>query len=141
MSDHSATRTLLFLSRHDSVRTHIAAGLACRMFAGDLRVLTAGVAPTRVDPIAVEVMREVGIDISDRSPTPLSRIPDGEVDVVINLGEADLLPARFVDCELLDWRLPSARGPDGTDPALVRHIRSELVRRLTVLARVLSEGL
>ena len=57
-------RTMLFLCVANSARSQMAEGLARRLFGSRISVQSAGSEPSEVNPYAIEVMREVGVDLS-----------------------------------------------------------------------------
>lgn len=119
--------TVLFLCVHNAGRSQMAAGWL-RHLAGDrVHVLSGGSEPaSEVNPMAVEAMAEVGIDISRQSPTRWTPETLGAADVVITMGCGDACPVipgkRYLDWELAD---PAGRGIDE-----VRPIRDEIEGRV-----------
>jgi arsenate reductase len=136
---------ILFLCTGNRARSQLAEGLARAMVAPEVEVASAGTKPNPkgIHPVAVEMLRERGIDASGQRPKHIDELA-GEFDYVITLcdsaaEECPLYPARRAR---LHWGLPD---PDaaGGDPARQRamfiEIRDELERRLRAwLAR---EGL
>ena len=131
MSDIPA---VLFVCVHNGGRSQMAAGFLERYAQGRVRVHSGGSAPgERVNPVVVEAMAEVGIDISKEVP---KLVTDGSVqaaDVVITMGCGDACPIypgkRYEDWELTD--------PFGKSLEEVRPIRDQIERRV----RQLLEGL
>ncbi|MEK7817326.1 MAG: arsenate reductase ArsC [Actinomycetota bacterium] len=78
-------RRVLFLCTGNSVRSQMAAGLANHDFAGAIAAFSAGTHPVGVNPFAIEVMAEAGIDISSESSDHLSRYEGEQFDYVITL--------------------------------------------------------
>ena len=73
MENDPSRKSVLFICIHNSARSQMAEGFL-REYAGDrLNALSAGLEPTEVHPLAIEVMREVGIDISGQSSKSLDR--------------------------------------------------------------------
>jgi arsenate reductase (thioredoxin) len=81
----------------------------------------------RVNPLAVEAMREKGIDITGRSPKGFQAVPRAEV--VVTMGCGDACP--YVPGRRFDWDLPDPRGKGIEE---VRAIRDEIERRVRELA-------
>jgi len=78
-------KRVLFLCTHNSARSQMAEGLL-RAMAGDrFEVLSAGTEKTRVHPLAVEAMREAGIDISGHTSKTIRELDSGPFDVVITV--------------------------------------------------------
>ncbi len=127
--------SVLFVCVHNAGRSQMAAGWL-RHLAGDaVEVRSAGSLPgDRVNPSAVAVMAEVGIDISDQQPKVLTTDSVEASDVVITMGCGDACPV-FPGTRYLDWDLED---PAGKGVESVRPIRDEIetrVRRL--LAEIL----
>ncbi len=121
---------VLFVCAHNAGRSQMAAALLDRLGADRVRVRSAGSEPARsLNPTVVEAMREVGIDISQEFPKPLSDESVRGADVVITMGCGDTCPIypgkRYEDWDLVD--------PAGKDLATVRRIRDEIELRVTRL--------
>ncbi|MGI8410894.1 MAG: low molecular weight phosphatase family protein [Solirubrobacteraceae bacterium] len=92
--------------------------------------LSAGTTPgDHVHPEVVEVMRELGIDLGDRSPRLLTRELADQADLVITMGSGDQCPY-ISGKRYLDWDLPD---PKGRPIEEVRATRDEINRRVTGL--------
>ncbi len=126
-------KDVLFICVHNSGRSQMAEAFFNRMAGGKARAASAGSQPDdTVDPTVVEVMREVGIDISDRVPKRLTPRMMEEADRVVTMGcgaEA-VCPAALVPVE--DWRLDD---PKGRSRGAVRAIRDEIRDRVERLLR------
>lgn len=114
---------VLFLCTHNAGRSQMAAGFMRTLGAGKVRVFSGGSEPaSQVNPAAIEVMNEVGIDIAHYVPQKWSMEMLHEVDVVVTMGCGDACPyipgKRYVDWPLVD---PAGRGADA-----VRPIRDEI---------------
>lgn len=97
---------------------------------GKVRVLSAGSAPKEsINPIAIEAMAELGIDISNEVPKILTTESVQESDVVITMGCGDACPF-FPGKRYEDWILEDPAG-QGIEP--VRIIRDEIKRRISEL--------
>ena len=97
---------------------------------GKVRVLSAGSAPKEtINPVAIEVMAELGIDIAHEVPKILTTESVQESDVVITMGCGDTCPF-FPGKRYEDWVLEDPAG-QGIEP--VRIIRDEIKRRVTEL--------
>jgi protein-tyrosine-phosphatase len=127
--------TALFVCLHNAGRSQMSAALLERAAAGRHRALSAGTTPAdRVHPEVVEVMRELGIDLSGRRPQPLTRELAEGADVVVTMGCGDACPyipgKRYVDWDLTD--------PAGRPVAEVRAIRDDIARRVGRLVEELD---
>lgn len=76
---------VLFLSRSNAARSQIAEYLLNQMGRGRFEAVSAGSMPTAVNPLAVEVLREVNIDAADAVSKPVSMFADQAFDFVINI--------------------------------------------------------
>jgi protein-tyrosine-phosphatase len=128
MSSHRPT--VLFVCVHNAGRSQMAAGYL-RAIAGDrIEVLSAGSAPgDGLNPAAVAVMAEEGIDIADRTPRLLDTADVGASDVVVTMGCGDTCPV-FPGKRYEDWELDD---PAGRDMPTVRRIRDEIRARVEAL--------
>ena len=122
--------SVLFVCVHNAGRSQIAAGWL-RHLAGDtVQVRSAGSEPAdRINPAAVQAMREVGIDITDQTPTKLTWDAAEESDVIVTMGCGDACPV-FPGKRYEDWQLddPAGKGIDA-----IRPIRDEIERRVRAL--------
>jgi arsenate reductase (thioredoxin) len=122
--------SVLFVCVHNAGRSQMAAGWL-RHLAGDaVEVRSAGSAPAdRINPAAVEAMREVGVDITDQEPTILAYDTVRSSDVIVTMGCGDACPF-FPGRRYEDWQVadPAGRGVDA-----VRPIRDEIRTRVEVL--------
>ncbi|MEU6019925.1 arsenate reductase ArsC [Micromonospora sp. NPDC047134] len=128
MSDDKPS--VLFVCVHNAGRSQMAAGWL-RHLAGDtVEVRSAGSAPAEtINHAAVEVMREVGIDITDQTPRLLGYDTVEASDVVITMGCGDVCPV-FPSKRYEDWKLDD---PAGKDVEAVRPIRDAIRTRVEAL--------
>ena len=114
---------VLFLCVHNAGRSQIGAGWL-RHLAGDrIRVLSAGSSPSEtVNPTAVEVMAEVGVDISSNRPQLWTEAMVRDVDVVVSMGCGDECPV-YPGTQRLDWQLED---PAGQGMEMVRSVRDAI---------------
>jgi len=133
-----AQPTVLFVCVHNAGRSQMAAGLLAYHGAGRVAVRSAGSAPgDHVNPSAVAVMMELGIDISEAQPQQLSDGTVREADVVVTMGCGDACPI-YPGKRYLDWEVPD---PAGLPPEQVRPIRDEIDRHvLVLLSELLAES-
>lgn len=129
--------SVLFVCVHNAGRSQMAAGFLTRLGAGRIEVRSAGSAPAdQVNPVAVEAMREVGIDISAELPKVLTPDAVRESDVCVTMGCGDACPY-FPGKRYLDWTLDD---PAGQGIEAVRPIRDEIERRVRALIEELAPG-
>ncbi|GAA2351521.1 arsenate reductase ArsC [Dactylosporangium salmoneum] len=126
----STKPSVLFVCVHNAGRSQMAAGWL-RHLAGDtVEVRSAGSEPAdRINPVAVEAMREVGIDITANTPRKLDWDTAESSDVLITMGCGDVCPV-FPGKRYLDWKLDD---PAGQGIEAVRPIRDEIRRRVEQL--------
>ena len=128
----SDKKTILFVCVHNAGRSQMAAGFMRELGGDRVEVLSAGSAPKdSINPIAVEAMREVGIDIASQKPKILTPESVQQSDVVITMGCGDACPyypgKRYEDWQLVD--------PAGQGIETVRGIRDEIKERVETLLR------
>jgi protein-tyrosine-phosphatase len=123
-------KTILFVCVHNAGRSQMAAGFM-RTLGGDrVEVLSAGSAPKdSINPIAVQAMAELGIDIADQQPKILTPESVQASDVVITMGCGDACPY-YPGKRYEDWKLDDPAG-QGIEP--VRIIRDEIKGRIEAL--------
>ncbi|MFL6161330.1 MAG: arsenate reductase ArsC [Jatrophihabitantaceae bacterium] len=121
---------VLFVCVHNAGRSQLAAAWL-RQLAGDqVEIWSAGSAPAhQVNPMAVEVMREIGIDISDEAPKILTTDSVSRADVVITMGCGDSCPY-FPGKRYEDWVLTD---PAGQPIEVVRQLRDDIRARVAAL--------
>ncbi len=127
--------TALFVCLHNAGRSQMSAALFERAAGGRHRALSAGTTPgDRVHPEVVEVMSELGIDLSARRPQLLTRELAEQADVVVTMGCGDACPyipgKRYLDWDLTD--------PKGLAIDEVRAIRDDIANRVGQLVAELA---
>jgi protein-tyrosine-phosphatase len=127
--------TVLFICLHNAGRSQMSQALFARAANGRHRALSAGTTPgDHVHGEVVEVMRELGIDLSDRRPQLLTRELAEQADVIVTMGCGDECP--FIPGKrYLNWDLPD---PKGRPIEEVRATRDEISRRVHELVDVLG---
>ena len=132
----SSKPTVLFVCVHNAGRSQMAAGFMNELGAGRVEVLSAGSAPKdSINPIAVEAMQEVGIDISKNTPKVLTPEAVQESDAVITMGCGDACPF-YPGKRYEDWVLDD---PAGQGIESVRVIRDDIKKRVEqLLSELLS---
>lgn len=115
--------TVLFVCVHNAGRSQMAAGWLRSLAGNEVDVLSAGSEPgNQINPVAVEAMREVGIDITENTPRLLSTDDVQASDVVITMGCGDACPF-FPGKRYEDWKLTD---PAGQTIEVVRQVRDEI---------------
>jgi arsenate reductase (thioredoxin) len=118
---------VLFVCVHNAGRSQMAAGLLKLRSGGKIHVRSAGSAPgEEINPAVIEAMNEIGVDMSEEFPKPLTDEFVQAADVVITMGCGDACPI-FPGKRYEDWELDD---PAGRDVDAVRLIRDEIDRRV-----------
>ncbi|MFD5583902.1 arsenate reductase ArsC [Streptomyces sp. NPDC127063] len=126
----SPLASVLFVCIHNAGRSQMAAGFLSHLAGDRIEVRSAGSVPAeRVNPAAVEAMREVGIDIAAQRPKLLTTEAVQASDYVITMGCGDACPI-FPGKKYLDWTLED---PAGKGVEAVRPIRDEIRKRIEAL--------
>jgi arsenate reductase len=126
---------VLFVCVHNAGRSQMAAALLEHRAAGRVAVRSAGNAPTEsVNPAAVEVMAELGIDLGKAFPKPLTAEVVQASDIVITMGCGDACPV-YPGKHYLDWELDD---PAGQPLDVVRRIRDDIDARVQALLAQLT---
>jgi arsenate reductase len=121
---------VLFVCVHNAGRSQMAAGLVKLRSEGRIHVRSAGSDPAEmINPAVVEAMDEVGVDMSEEFPKPLTEEDVRAADVVITMGCGDACPV-YPGKRYEDWALDD---PAGQDLETVRRIRDEIDRRVETL--------
>jgi len=119
--------TVLFVCRQNAGRSQMSEALFEHAAAGRHQALSAGTAPAeQVHPQVIEVMKEIGIDLTDRAPKLLTRELAEQADLVITMGcgdECPFIPGK----QYLDWEIED---PAGQAAIKVRQIRDEINARV-----------
>ncbi|HEX8092865.1 arsenate reductase ArsC [Jatrophihabitans sp.] len=127
----STKPSVLFVCVHNAGRSQMAAGWLMHLAGDRIEVRSAGSQPAgQVNPVAVQAMNEVGIDIATERPKLLTAEAVGDSDVVITMGCGDTCPVlpgkRYEDWELED--------PAGKDITVLRRVRDDIGDRVEALA-------
>ena len=130
MSDEKKQPTVLFVCVHNAGRSQMAAGFMTSLSGGKVRVLSAGSAPKEtINPVAIEAMAELGIDIANHVPKILTTEAVQESDAVVTMGCGDVCPF-YPGKRYEDWVLDD---PAGQGIESVRVIRDEIKARVEAL--------
>ena len=110
-------KSILFLCVANSARSQMAEGLARQRFGNRVRVQSAGSHPSRVNPYAIEVMREVGVDLTGHHSKSVDSIDTASVGTVITLCAEEVCPVFLGHVERIHWPIAD---PASSDPSLSR---------------------
>lgn len=143
----SPRKAILFLCVANSARSQMAEGLGRMILGGDVNVQSAGSQPAHVNPYAVEVMREVGVDLATHHSKSVETIDPATVDTVVTLCAEEVCPVFLGRATRLHWPIAD---PASSDPTLSREemltrfrtARDQIRSRLEVFAalRDVPEG-
>lgn len=126
----SPNKGVLFLCIHNAGRSQMAAGFMRHLGKGIVDVFSAGSEPaSTINRVAIEAMREVGIDITSAQPQIWTMEMLNAVDIVVTMGCGDacpLLPGK----KYVDWPLSD---PAGKSVEAVRQIRDEIEKQVQEL--------
>lgn len=120
----------LFVCVHNAGRSQMAAVLTAQLGGGRVRVRSAGSAPaSEINPRVVEAMAELGMDLSQEFPKPLTDDFVRAAEVVITMGCGDACPI-YPGKKYVDW---DVQDPAGEPIEVVRRIRDDIASRVRVL--------
>ncbi len=137
---------VLFLCTENACRSQMAEGLVNHDLAGQVKAFSAGVAPKKLDPRAVTVMREMGLDLSQHYSKSVDDLPEKDFDLVITVcdqareqcpifpGKTEVMHLGFSDPAQAGGRAKEIMGE-------FRRVRDELRARLIPLLRIKAAAL
>jgi arsenate reductase (thioredoxin) len=126
----SKTPSVLFLCVHNAGRSQMAAGFMRSLSQGAINVLSAGSNPgAALNPMAIEAMHEVGIDITAATPQRWTTEMLQETDVIVSMGCGDECPV-YPGTTTVEWALED---PAGQDLAFVRTVRDQIEQQVRAL--------
>jgi arsenate reductase (thioredoxin) len=130
-------KNIMFVCKKNSRRSQMAEGFARTLGAGKIGVNSSGLSSSQVDPITVQVMAEIGIDISSQTSKPLSDFNPEDFDAVISLcGCGVNLPEAWVLRDIFaDWQLDD---PEGHPIEKFREVRSQVKARVEKLITLMT---
>jgi len=133
-----APRHVLFLCVANSARSQMAEGIARALAPPGVKVSSAGSAPSRLNPLAVRALDEIGIDIRGQWSKRVDEIPPGDVEAVITLCAEEVCPVFLGGARRVHWGLPDPAGAGATEAEQLqafREVRDELRLRLSAVFR------
>lgn len=125
-------KTVLFVCVENAGRSQIAEGFFRKYAPLQYKAISAGTKPvSQINPIAVEVMKEVGIDISSQKSKDITEDMMRNSNLIVNMGcmEKESCPTLFLH-NVLDWNIED---PKGKSIERVREIRDEIEQRVKVI--------
>jgi arsenate reductase len=123
-------KKILFVCVENASRSQMAQGFAETHGQGKIEVYSAGSRPSsQVDPLAIEVMKEKGIDLSARRPKSLNDLPPIEMDYLVTMGCEETCPA-IPAKKVIEWEIPDPKGKSLDTFRNIRDMIEEKVRTL-----------
>ena len=132
----SGPRHVLFLCVANSARSQMAEGIARALAPASVKISSAGSRPSRLNPLAVKALAEIGIDIGGNRSQSVDDVPPGDVDTVVTLCAEEVCPVFLGGALRVHWGLPDPAAAAGTDEEQLqafRNVRDELRRRLAAV--------
>jgi arsenate reductase len=129
-------RHLLFLCVANSARSQMAEGIARALAPASVKVSSAGSQPSRLNPLAVRALSEIGIDISTHASKSVDDVSPEDVDAVVTLCAEEVCPVFLGKALRVHWGLPDPAHAGSTEDERLqafRDVRDELRRRLAVV--------
>ncbi len=131
---------VLFLCMENACRSQMAEGLVNHDLAGQVKAFSAGVRPSRVNPRAIQVMGEVGLDISRHRSKSVDELAGEHFDLVITVCDraAEQCPLFPGDTEIMHMGFPDPAQATGSEEEILeefRRVRDDLRKRLIPLLR------
>ncbi|MDJ0731594.1 MAG: arsenate reductase, glutathione/glutaredoxin type [Crocosphaera sp.] len=130
-------KQVMFVCKRNSCRSQMAEGFAKTLGKGQIEVTSSGLEASRVHPTAIQVMEEIGINITDQTSDPLSNFNADNYDAVISLcGCGVNLPQEWVLRDIFeDWELDD---PDGQPLETFYRVRDEIKEKVEELMKKLE---
>ena len=121
----TSKKRVLFLCTHNSARSQMAEGLLRNLAGGQFEVFSAGTERTRVQPLAIEAMREIGIDITGHRSKTLDEFAGLDFDYVITVCDrANESCPIFPGMERIHWSFDDPTAVTGTEEQKLRAFRT-----------------
>jgi len=118
---------ILFMCVANSARSQLAEGLAKKLFGPNTKIESAGSQPSKVNPFAVQAMKEIGIDLSKHYSKSYDQLTPGfivQLDYVITLCAEEVCPSLVTQrAKKLHWPLPDPAGKGGSDEEQLSRFR------------------
>jgi arsenate reductase len=129
---------VLFLCTENACRSQMAEGLVNHDLAGRVQAFSAGVRPNQVNPMAIQVMAELGIDISQQRSKSVDDLAEKQFDLVITVCDraAEQCPFFPGDTEVIQLGFPDPAQARGTEDEIMtafRQVRDEMRQQLIPL--------
>ena len=132
-------KKILFVCVENAGRSQMAEAFFRKYMPKGFEAISAGTKPsTQVNPIVLQAMKEIGIDIENQTPKHISQQIISESDKAINMGcmDKESCPALFMK-DILDWQIPDPKGKSIDE---VRKIRDQIKTQVVILIKSLEEN-
>ena len=132
-------KKILFVCVENAGRSQMAEAFFRKYMPKGFEAISAGTRPSaQVNPIVLQVMKEIGIDIENQTPKYISQQIIDESEKAINMGciDKESCPALFVK-DILDWQIPD---PKGKTMEEVREIRDQIKTKVMILIKSIEES-
>ncbi len=133
-SKDKAKKTVLFVCVQNAGRSQMAEGFFKKYSSGNYEPISAGTVPTnQINPLAIEAMKEIGIDISNQKPKELTEDMMRNSTKIINMGcmDKNFCPTLFVP-KVIDWGIED---PKGKPIEQIKEIRDEIETRVKEIVK------
>jgi protein-tyrosine-phosphatase len=132
-------KKILFVCVENAGRSQMAEAFFRKYMPKGFEAISAGTKPsTHVNPIVLQAMKEIGIDIENQTPKHISQQIISESEKAINMGcmDKESCPALFMK-DIIDWQIPD---PKGKSVEEVRKIRDQIKTKVMILIKSLEEN-
>ena len=132
---------ILFMCVANSARSQLAEAIARHLFAHKAEIQSAGSLPSKVNPHAVRVMDEMGIDLSAHHSKSIDKVPPdflATLDYIITLCSEEVCPILLSQAKKLHWPMTDPAGKGDSEAEQLEHFRiarEELLKRLEAFGR------
>jgi len=129
-------RNILFLCQDNAQLSQMAEAAAKHLAPPKTRIFSAGIKPSRIPPVVIEAMNEIGIPIAQQKSKGLDEVPLNEIDLVVSFGDAHKkcnLPER---AKVESWPIPSevkSEESEGENGDALREERDKIEKRVFAL--------
>lgn len=122
---------ILFLCVANSARSQMAEGLGRALFKHEINFQSAGSRPSSVNPFAVKVMAEIGIDILGHKSKSVDSVSLDSIDLIVTLCAEEVCPVFPAKVKRLHWPIPDPAAQEGSDEDKLRGFRAarDAIRR------------
>ena len=117
---------ILFLCTGNSCRSQMAEGFARNILLEDVKIFSTGTDQNEIHPVAIKVMQEVGIDISEQKSKNLWEIPVDKISIVVTLcgDAAERCPVFPGEVKKINWILKNPVKTTGNEEEIINEFRN-----------------